>query len=131
MHQNHLEGLLKFKLLGPSTRVSDSVGLGGGCLVSKLCLTFVTPWTVVHRLLCPWDFPDENTGVGCLFLLQGVYLPDLGFEPRSPALQADSYFTGGYSTRNIPIGVGWGSFHVMMLLLAWRPHLENHCSEVF
>ena len=74
MHQNHLEGLLKFKLLGPSPRVSDSVGLGGGCLVSKLCLTFVTPWTVVHRLLCPWDFPDENTGVGSHFLLQGLFL---------------------------------------------------------
>ena len=23
------------------------------------------------RLLCPWDFPDKNTGVGCHFLLQG------------------------------------------------------------
>ena len=22
------------------------------------------------RLLCPWDFPCENTGVGCYFLLQ-------------------------------------------------------------
>ena len=24
------------------------------------------------RLLCPWDYPGENTGVGCHFLLQGV-----------------------------------------------------------
>ena len=23
------------------------------------------------RLLCPWDFPGKNTGVGCHFLLQG------------------------------------------------------------
>ena len=23
------------------------------------------------RLLCPWDFPRKNTGVGCHFLLQG------------------------------------------------------------
>ena len=22
------------------------------------------------RLLCPWDFPGKNTGVGCHFLLQ-------------------------------------------------------------
>ena len=22
------------------------------------------------RLLCPWDSPDKNTGVGCHFLLQ-------------------------------------------------------------
>ena len=25
------------------------------------------------RLLCPWNSPDENTGVGCHFLLQGVF----------------------------------------------------------
>ena len=23
-------------------------------------------------LLCPWDFPGKNTGVGCHFLLQGI-----------------------------------------------------------
>ena len=26
------------------------------------------------RLLCPWDSPGENTGVGCHFLLQICYL---------------------------------------------------------
>ena len=27
---------------------------------------FMTPWTVAPaRLLCPWDFPGKNTGVGC------------------------------------------------------------------
>ena len=26
------------------------------------------------RLLCPWDFPDKNTIVGCHFLLQGIFL---------------------------------------------------------
>ena len=25
------------------------------------------------RLLCPWDFPGKNTGVGCDFLLQGIF----------------------------------------------------------
>ena len=25
-------------------------------------------------LLCPWDFPDKNTGVGSLSLLQGIFL---------------------------------------------------------
>ena len=25
-------------------------------------------------LLCPWDFPDKNTGVGSHFLLQGIFL---------------------------------------------------------
>ena len=25
------------------------------------------------RLLCPWDYPGKNTGVGCHFLLQGIF----------------------------------------------------------
>ena len=42
------------------------------------------------RLLCPWDFPDKNTGVGCHFLLQGI-LPTRGWN-LLPLLhwQADS-----------------------------------------
>ena len=26
------------------------------------------------KLLCPWDFPGKNTGEGCHFLLQGIFL---------------------------------------------------------
>ena len=40
------------------------------------------------RLLCPWDSPGKNTGVGCHFLLQGPF-PDPGTKPlfsASPAL---------------------------------------------
>ena len=46
------------------------------------------------RLLCLWNFPGKNTGVGCHFFLQGN-LPDPGVEPMSlvsPAL-ADGFFT--------------------------------------
>ena len=25
------------------------------------------------RFLCPWDFPGKSTGVGCHFLLQGIF----------------------------------------------------------
>ena len=37
-------------------------------------LLVATPWTVAARLLCSWDFPDKNTGVGCHFLFQGIFL---------------------------------------------------------
>ena len=37
------------------------------------------------RLLCPWNLPGKNTGVGCYFLLQGN-LPNPGIDPLSPAL---------------------------------------------
>ena len=29
---------------------------------------------VARRLLCPWDSPGKNTGVGCHTLLQGIFL---------------------------------------------------------
>ena len=45
-------------------------------LVAQLCL-FVIPWTVA-RLLCPWNSPGKNTGVGCL--LQGI-LPTQRWNP--------------------------------------------------
>ena len=38
---------------------------------------FVSPWTVGARLLCPWNSPGKNTGVGCHSLLQGIF-PALG-----------------------------------------------------
>ena len=44
------------------------------------------------RLLCPWDSPGKNIGVGCHFPSPGD-LPDPGIEPGSPALQADSLST--------------------------------------
>ena len=38
------------------------------------------------RVICPWNFPGKNTGVGCHLLRQGD-LPNPGIEPRSPTLQ--------------------------------------------
>ena len=32
------------------------------------------------RILCPWDFPGKNTGVGCPSLLQGIF-PTQGSNP--------------------------------------------------
>ena len=35
---------------------------------------FATPWTVAcTKLLLPWDFLGKSTGVGCRFLLQGIF----------------------------------------------------------
>ena len=36
--------------------------------------SFVTPWTVVCQAALSWDFLGKNTGVGCHFLLQGIFL---------------------------------------------------------
>ena len=40
-----------------------------------------------YSLLCSWDSPGKNTGVGSHALLQGI------FPTRSPTLQADSLLT--------------------------------------
>ena len=34
---------------------------------------FVTPWTVTHQAPLFLGFPGKNTGVGCHFLLQGIF----------------------------------------------------------
>ena len=50
---------------------------------------FVTPWTVAHQPPLPWDSPGKNTGVGCLFLLQGIFLTQ-GLNPNLLDWQVDS-----------------------------------------
>ena len=42
-----------------------------------------------HGLYRPWNSPGQNTGVGSLSLLPGIF-PTPGIEPMSPRLQADS-----------------------------------------
>ena len=32
------------------------------------------PWTVAHRLLCPYNFSGKNTGGSCHFFLQWIFL---------------------------------------------------------
>ena len=59
----------------------------GESLNSCACmLSYLSP--VLHfathqapRLLCPWDSPSKNTGVGCHALLQGIFLTQ-GSDPR-------------------------------------------------
>ena len=59
--------------------MEDPGGLWSAAAAAKLpqsCLTlFVSPWGLQPAwLLCPWDFPSKNIGVGCHFLLQGIFL---------------------------------------------------------
>ena len=46
------------------------------CLVTQLCPTLCDPMDCMQptRFLRPWGFPGKNTGVGCHFLLQGIFL---------------------------------------------------------
>ena len=42
------------------------------------------------RLLGPWDLPGKNTGVGCHFLLQGIF-PTRGSNPGLPHYRQTLY----------------------------------------
>ena len=50
---------------------------------------FATPWTVAYQALPSMGLSRQEYWNGLPFPSPG-YLPDLGIEPRSPELQADS-----------------------------------------
>ena len=50
----------------------------GSCLVLSNSLHPHGLWPT--RLLCPWDYPSKNTGVGCHALLQRIF-PTQGLNP--------------------------------------------------
>ena len=69
-----------------------------GCSVASD--SFVTPWTTVPKLLCPRNSLGKNTGVGCYFLLQGIFPPQ-GSNPRLLCLlhwQVDFFFFFFFTT---------------------------------
>jgi len=63
--------------------------MSGGGLVTKSCLTLVTPWTVAHQAPLSMGFSRQEYWSGLPFPSPGG-LPDSGIEPGFPALQADS-----------------------------------------
>ena len=52
---------------------------------------FATLWTAACRLLCSWDSAGKNTGVGCHFLLQGIFL----IQGSNPHLLCLSHWQAG------------------------------------
>ena len=63
------------------------------CLVTQSCVSctqlFVTPWTVAHQAPLSMGFSRQEYWSG-LPRCPPEDLPNLGVEPRSPALQVDS-----------------------------------------
>ena len=58
-------------------------------------------------LLCPWDSPGKNTGVGCQALLQGIF-PTQGSNPHLLGLlhwQAGSYDEHHLGSSEVPTGL--------------------------
>ena len=51
---------------------------------------FATPWTVAYHALPSRGFPGNSTGVGCHFLLQGIF-PTQGSNPGLPHCRQTVY----------------------------------------
>ena len=79
-------------------RVLSQVHSGGG-LVAKSCRFFASLWTVTRQAPLSMGFPGKNTGIGCHFLLQGIF-PSHGM---SPALAAGFFTTS--ATWEAPSGL--------------------------
>ena len=73
-----------FHLLQPDSRSQNSQRstthfsfttpkLPGESVSRSVMSNSVTPWTVATRLLCPWNSPGKNTGVGSHSFLQGIF----------------------------------------------------------
>ena len=54
--------IFNIKIVNPSAKSCQS------------CSTLRSHGLKPTRLLCPWDSPGKDTGVGCHFLLQGIFL---------------------------------------------------------
>ena len=65
--------------------VASATQLCSVFMLSRVQL-FATSWTVACQALCPWNFPWKNTGVGCHFLLQGIF-PTQGLNLHLLSLQ--------------------------------------------
>ena len=72
--------LISVILLFKNVLVRRRRNSSGFCLIVLSCSIVsqsATLWTVARQApLCPWDFPGKSTGVGCNFLLQGIFPRD-------------------------------------------------------
>ena len=50
-------------------------------LIYSVTSNSLGPWTIAHQALLSMGFSRQNTGVGCHFLLQGIFLTQ-GLNPR-------------------------------------------------
>ena len=76
---------------------------------------FATPWNVAYSLLCPWDFPGKSTGVGCHFLLQGIF-PTQGLNSGLPHCKQMFYHLSHQ---------GRCFFDKLISLINWKLHVRN------
>ena len=83
------QGSVGPNLVGPLSHQGSPIPVHVCCAQSSVLSNSLQPhglWPT--RLLCPWDYPGKNTGVGCHFLFQRIF-PTQGSN-LCPTWQVDS-----------------------------------------
>ena len=73
------------------------------------------------RLLCSWNSPVENTGVGSLSLLQGIF-PTQGSNPSLPQCRKILYHLSHQ---------GSPESYFMRILIYWGMHFNNYSLSIW
>ena len=87
-------------------------------LATQLCPTLQPHGLWPSRLLSPWGSPGKNTGVGCHFLLQGIFLTQ-GLNPGLPHCRQILYLSeppgnsyAGFIRWHYSVDFVWSCFHI-------------------
>ena len=101
---------------------------GSGDLVTQLCLTLVTPWTVACQAPLLMGFSRQESWNGLPFP-SPEDLPDPGIKPRSPALQADSSLSEALGK---PMNTGVGSLFLLQRIFLTQESNPGflHCGQI-
>ena len=83
----------------------------------------VTPW-----IYSSWNFPGQNTGVGSLSLLQGIF-PTQGLNPGLQPLHADSL---PVEPQGKPKNSGVGSLSLLQQIFLTQESKQGllHCRQI-
>ena len=92
----------------------------GEVKVAQLCLTLCNPMDFMEpaRLLCSWNFPGKNTGVGIHSLLQGIFSTQ-GSNPNLLHWQADSLPLSHHGSSFLQHFVVQSLSHVQLFVTPW------------
>ena len=98
-----------------------------------------TSWTEPASLLFPWDFPCKNTGIGCYFLLQGIFQTqgsNLHFlwllQRQANSLLVSYLESPQYSLilgKNGSISISWINWYNDLRNRCWRPNHSSGCRD--
>ena len=98
------------------------------CCVCSVSSDYLWPHGLSpSRLPCPWDFPGKNAGVGCHFLLQGIF-PTQGSNPcflhfggffttsppGKPVLSTSGALSTLHSQKRCSPSSSWGEYSLQM-----------------